>query len=209
MFWLSRWTYSGVPGCGPAAVAACGVAAAVSTAATKHMRRRMSRMRVWSSPSSGPRRVPYPLGCNAKRLCCFGGAGRRRRGCLTGTRECASLRRWPVTRSVAGATCRRHDREEHLMGLLRRNDFDGTRYRMREKLLAIGDDFWIDTDEDRHAFKVNGKALRLRSTFVLESASGEELLKIQEKKLSIRDTMKLERGGETVGTVKKALITPL
>jgi uncharacterized protein YxjI len=96
------------------------------------------------------------------------------------------------------------------MALLRRHhDVDGTRYRMREKLFSIGDDFWIDTDDDRHAYKVNGKALRLRSTFVLETPDGDELLKIQERKLSIRDTMRLERGGETVGTVKKALITPL
>jgi uncharacterized protein YxjI len=80
---------------------------------------------------------------------------------------------------------------------------------MREKLFAIGDDFWIDTDDDRHAFKVNGKALRLRSTFVLEAPSGEELLKIQERKLRVRDTMALERDGQAVGTVKKALVTPL
>ena len=97
------------------------------------------------------------------------------------------------------------------MALLRRHheDSGGTRYRMREKLFSIGDDFWIDTEDDRHAFKVNGKALRLRSTFVLETPAGDELFKIQEKKLRVRDTMELERGGETVATVKKALITPL
>jgi uncharacterized protein YxjI len=96
------------------------------------------------------------------------------------------------------------------MGLLRRHhDLDGTRYRMHEKLFAIGDDFWIDTDDDRHAFRVNGKALRLRSTFVLETPSGDELLTIREKKLRIRDTMELERDGRTLGTVRKALISPL
>ena len=96
------------------------------------------------------------------------------------------------------------------MALLRRHhDLGGTRYRMREKLFSIGDDFWIDSEDDRHAFKVNGKALRLRSTFVLETPSGDELLKIQEKKLSIRDAMRIERGGMTVATVKKALVSPL
>jgi uncharacterized protein YxjI len=93
--------------------------------------------------------------------------------------------------------------------LRRRNDLGGTRYRMRERLFAIGDDFWIDTEDDRHAFKVNGKALRVRSTFVLETPSGDELFKIREKKLRIRDTMDLQRGGHTVGTVRKALIPPL
>ena len=96
------------------------------------------------------------------------------------------------------------------MALLRRNeDLGGARYRLREKLLAIGDDFWIETDEGRRMFKVNGKAMRLRTTFVLESPSGEELFKLQEKKLHIRDTMRLEREGETVATIHKALISPL
>ena len=96
------------------------------------------------------------------------------------------------------------------MALLRRNqDLGGTRYRMREKLLAIGDDFWIETDDGRRMFKVNGKALRLRSTFVFESPDGEELFKLQEKKLHIRDTMRLEHEGETVATIHKALVSPL
>ena len=80
---------------------------------------------------------------------------------------------------------------------------------MREKMFAIGDDFWIENADGERVFKVDGKALRIRQTFVLESPSGEELYKIQEKKLHIRDTMDVERGGDTVATVKKALFTPL
>jgi len=96
------------------------------------------------------------------------------------------------------------------MGFLRGHDeLGGTRYRMREKLFSIGDDFWIETEDGQRAFKVNGKALRIRETFVLESPSGEELFKVQERKLRIRDTMKIERDGDTVATVQKALITPL
>jgi uncharacterized protein YxjI len=79
---------------------------------------------------------------------------------------------------------------------------------MREKIFAIGDDFWIETEDGARAYKVNGKALRVRDTFVLESPNGDELLKIQEKKLHVRDTMKIEHDGDTVATVKKALITP-
>jgi uncharacterized protein YxjI len=95
------------------------------------------------------------------------------------------------------------------MGFLRGHDDPaGTRYQMREKLFAIGDDSWIETDDGEKAFKVNGKAMRIRSTFILESPSGEELYKIQEKKLHIHDTMKVERDDETVATVQKALITP-
>jgi len=80
---------------------------------------------------------------------------------------------------------------------------------MREKLFSIGDDSWIETEDGQKAFKVNGKAMRIRSTFILEAPSGEELYKIQEKKLHVRDTMEVERDGETVAKVQKALITPL
>jgi uncharacterized protein YxjI len=96
------------------------------------------------------------------------------------------------------------------MPLLRgRGDLGGTKYRMREKLFAIGDDFWVEDEAGERAFKVDGKALRIRKTLVLEDPSGGELYTIQEKKLHIRDTMDVERGGETVARVKKALITPL
>jgi uncharacterized protein YxjI len=90
------------------------------------------------------------------------------------------------------------------MGLLRRHA-DCDRYLMREKLFAIGDDFWIENEHGDRAYKVNGKALRLRKTFVLEDPSGGELAKIQERKLSIRDKIAIELGDETA-TVHKALI---
>src|SRR5438034_11791387 len=90
----------------------------------------------------------------------------------------------------------------------RRND-GGTKYQMREKLFAIGDDYWIETEGGERAFKVDGKALRIRDTFVLETPSGDELFTIQEKKLSVRDKMEIEHDGKTVATIKKALVSPL
>ncbi len=93
------------------------------------------------------------------------------------------------------------------MGLLRNKDeVSGTKYQMREKVFAIGDDFWIETDGGERAFKVNGKALRLRKTLVIETPDGVELFIVRERKLSVRDKMSIERGGETVATVKKRLI---
>jgi uncharacterized protein YxjI len=96
------------------------------------------------------------------------------------------------------------------MGLFRHHhEADGTRYKMREKLFAIGEDFWIETESGERLFKVDGKALRARDTFILKDSSGDDLFKVQEKKLHIHDTMKIERDGDTVATVKKALIHPL
>jgi uncharacterized protein YxjI len=91
----------------------------------------------------------------------------------------------------------------------RRDEARVTKYRMQEKLVAIGDDFWIEDEAGQRAFKVNGKAIRVRDTLVLETPNGEELFSIQAKMLHVRDTMNIERDGRKVASVKKALVSPL
>ncbi len=85
-----------------------------------------------------------------------------------------------------------------------------THYQMRQKMVAIGDDFWIENDQGQRVFKVDGKALRVRQTLIFEDAQGKELYKIQERMLRIKDSMEVEdASGQQVAMVKKALITPL
>jgi uncharacterized protein YxjI len=111
---------------------------------------------------------------------------------------------------IEAATRSRLNRRGAAVGLLHRHhDAAGARYRMREKLFAIGDDYWIETEGGDRAFKVDGKALRVRDTFILKDPGGDDLFRAQAKKLHVRDTMKVERDGDTVATIKKALITPL
>ncbi len=84
------------------------------------------------------------------------------------------------------------------------------RYQMREKLVSIGNDFWIENQSGQKVYKVDGKALRVRDTLKFEDRQGNELCKIQEKKVRVKDTMKIEGpSGQTLATVKKALITPV
>jgi uncharacterized protein YxjI len=90
----------------------------------------------------------------------------------------------------------------------RRHHDDGPvvqRYQMREKLLSIGDDFWIENDSGQRVYKVDGNALRVRDTFELKDASGADVAKIQERKLRVRDSMKIESATGNA-TVKKALV---
>jgi len=83
-------------------------------------------------------------------------------------------------------------------------------YQMQQRMVSIGDDFWIENDRGERAFKVDGKALRVRKTLVLEDANGAEQCRIQERMLHIRDTMEIEGpDGGRLATVKKALITPI
>ena len=131
-------------------------------------------------------------------------------------RSCRSERQssWPPSGRFSEASTSRSSSSRFAsridaMPLLRgRGDLGGTKYRMREKIFAIGDDYWVEDDAGDRAFKVDGKVLRLRDTLLLKDPSGAELYKVQKKLLHIRNTMQIERGGDTVATVKKALITP-
>ena len=92
------------------------------------------------------------------------------------------------------------------MGFLGRDRSEpAARFQMREKLISIGDDYWIEDETGARRFKVDGKALRVRDTWVLEDAEGREVASIRERKLSIRDAIKIEVG-DTEATVKKALV---
>jgi uncharacterized protein YxjI len=85
-----------------------------------------------------------------------------------------------------------------------------TRYKIRQKLISIGDDFWIENQEGKKVFKVDGKALRLRKTLIFEDMQGNKLCQIQERLLPIKETMAIDGpDGEQMAVVKKALITPL
>jgi uncharacterized protein YxjI len=84
------------------------------------------------------------------------------------------------------------------------------RYQMRQKLVAFGDDFYIENEQGQKVFKVDGKVLRVRDTLVFKDMQGNKLCQIQEQLLRIKDTMKIEGpDGKTLATVKKALITPV
>jgi len=84
------------------------------------------------------------------------------------------------------------------------------RYQMREKMVSIGDDFWIENGRGQKVFKIDGKALRVRNTLNFEDRNGNVLCKIQEKMLRVKDSMEvIGPGGGQVAMVKKALISPV
>lgn len=84
------------------------------------------------------------------------------------------------------------------------------RYKMHEKLISIGDDYWIENEAGEREFYVDGKALRVRDTLIIKDVQGNELYKLKEKLLRVRDTMDiLDAEGKTAATIKQALITPL
>jgi uncharacterized protein YxjI len=83
-------------------------------------------------------------------------------------------------------------------------------YQMRQKMLSVGGDHWIEDDNGERVYRVDGKALRVRNTIDLEDLEGAKLCRIQTRVMHIRDTMDVEGpDGQQIARVHKALITPL
>ncbi|MFF5449070.1 LURP-one-related/scramblase family protein [Streptomyces sp. NPDC012888] len=77
------------------------------------------------------------------------------------------------------------------------------KYLVREKAFAVGDDYWVEDEDGRHAFLVDGKALRLRDTLELRDPEGRVLITLREKVFSLRDAMELERDGRRLALVRR------
>lgn len=119
-------------------------------------------------------------------------------------RPCATERRM----EEMGLRDRREKRKDERQAFGRGGT--ATRFQMRQKLLAFGDDFWIENEDGERVFRVDGKAMRLRNTLDLEDAHGTQLCRIQTRVLHIRDSMAIEDpDGERLALVHKALISPL
>jgi uncharacterized protein YxjI len=77
------------------------------------------------------------------------------------------------------------------------------KYVVREKMFAIGDDYWIEDERGDRAFYVDGKVMRVRETLELQDPSGAVVAVIHTKVLSLRDAMTVERDGRVLVTVRK------
>ena len=81
---------------------------------------------------------------------------------------------------------------------------------MKQRMLAVGDDFHIENDQGERVYKIDGKAMRLRKTISFENERGDRLFKIQSRVLRVKDSMEIENAdGDRVALVKKALVSPL
>ncbi|MCT9092688.1 LURP-one-related family protein [Streptomyces sp. ASQP_92] len=83
------------------------------------------------------------------------------------------------------------------------------KYLVRDKIFAIGDDYWIETEDGRQAFLADGKALRLRDTLELKDPSGRVLITLRKKMFSLRDAMTIERGDQPLATVRRKRLSLL
>lgn len=84
-----------------------------------------------------------------------------------------------------------------------------TVYHMRQRLMAVGDDYWVQDAAGQRVFRIDGKIARLRKTLLMEHPDGREIYKLKEHVINVRDTMAIEDAAGTVALVKHALINPI
>jgi uncharacterized protein YxjI len=84
------------------------------------------------------------------------------------------------------------------------------RYRTRQKMLLIGDVYWIEDEKGEWVFRVYAKALRLQKTFHFEDAHGRPLCIIQKQTPHLDGAMEIEGPqGRRMALVHKASSSPL
>ncbi|MER7620520.1 LURP-one-related family protein [Streptomyces sp. NPDC126503] len=83
------------------------------------------------------------------------------------------------------------------------------RYLVRDRIFAIGDDYWIEEEGGRPAFLVDGKALRLRDTLEIKDPDGRVLITLRQKVFALRETMTVERDDLPLATVRRKRLSLL
>ncbi|MHC3470177.1 LURP-one-related/scramblase family protein [Streptomyces sp. 7R007] len=83
------------------------------------------------------------------------------------------------------------------------------RFLVRDRLLGIGDDYWIEDEHGEKVFLVDGKAMRLRDTFEIKDTHGRVLIDIHQKMFALRDTMVIEREGDALATIRRKRLSLL
>ena len=83
------------------------------------------------------------------------------------------------------------------------------RFRMRERLFDLGEDFSIEDETGRPVYLVDGQVLTLKQTFLLKDLSGRFLARIREPLIALRETVVIDREGAPTATVRRALLSLL
>ncbi len=80
------------------------------------------------------------------------------------------------------------------------------RYQLREKLLAIGDDYTIKDEQGRDVYFVDGKVFRLRDELEIKDMEGRPLAVIRRKMIALRPSYEIWENGERRAVVSRSWI---
>ena len=83
------------------------------------------------------------------------------------------------------------------------------RYVLRQKMVSVGNDYWIEDEQGETVYKIDGK-IGIHKTFIFQDNQGKKLVKIHKALLTVKETMEIEApDGKKLAVMKKDLFTPL
>jgi uncharacterized protein YxjI len=81
------------------------------------------------------------------------------------------------------------------------------RYLVRHKVFSIPASFWITDENGDEVFHVDGQSL-FNKTFQLADSAGNVLAVLRQPIFQLRGSMEIERDGEALATVTRAMFSP-
>ncbi|QIS12579.1 LURP-one-related/scramblase family protein [Nocardia arthritidis] len=83
------------------------------------------------------------------------------------------------------------------------------RFVMRQRVLSLGQDYWVTDSAGNRVFLVDGKVLTFRRRFQLRGPGGEIYAVAHRRLIALRDTMVVRSGGRHAATVRTKLFSPV
>ena len=81
------------------------------------------------------------------------------------------------------------------------------RYVLKQKLLSLGDDYYIRDDQGREVYLVDGKAFSIGAKLSFRDLEGNELAFIRQKLFNLAPTYEIHRDGRLAAVVKRELFS--
>jgi uncharacterized protein YxjI len=85
-------------------------------------------------------------------------------------------------------------------------DNPGATFVLKQKLVSVGGDAWIEDAQGNRAFEVDGKAIALRRTVKLMDTAGNELYHIAKSLMHLHRTFEIQKDGKVIATIQQGLI---
>ena len=85
-------------------------------------------------------------------------------------------------------------------------DNPGATFALKQNLVSIGGDAWIEDAQGNRVFEVDGKAIALRRTVELKDPAGNQLYHIAKSLMHLRRTFDIKKGDALVATIQQGLI---
>ena len=123
-------------------------------------------------------------------------------------------RKFHVTKRWWPGKAERYDRSDERAGSAAGGRYGNpagiNRYIMRQRMVALGQDFVINNAAGQPVFKIDGKVRMIKESLKFRDMQGNLLYKLDEKVLRIRESFNILRpDGQLAAKVHNAIIDPL